>query len=74
MTVRRGVFFVIFAAIIQCAETAAKELADLIPAIDWITAVYKWEHEGRFSGNLKENYKKCKKMLRLKLGSIENEI
>lgn len=72
--VRSGAVSVILDAIVQYErneKTAAAELDDLIPVIDGIIAAYYWEHPGFFNGKLLENYKKCKKVLGLKVLNIK---
>lgn len=63
---REAVLQIIFDAIIQHEKTAAGELEDLIPAIDWITAIYYLEFI-KYSKKIQESYEKCKEILRLKL-------
>lgn len=65
VSVEWGALDVTFEVILKHKETAGKEIVDLIPAIDWITANYFWEYiSGRGFNSL--SFLKCKKMLGLK--------
>lgn len=63
---RRSILQIIFQSVIEHEKTAAKELADLIPAIDCITAIYYWEYPTLVI-QIADLYEKCQEIISLKL-------